>query len=67
MMIMRNTLPFTIGAAIATTKGMTARSANRMIRLPGRMTDRRIATGTSTSELAIAAGWPMRMAESSPT
>ncbi len=66
MMNMRTTLPLVIGPVRAITNGKIARSANRSMRLPGRITDSRMAIGTSSSEAEITDGWPIRMAESRP-
>ena len=45
-----------IGAKPATTKGITARSANRITWLPGRIKLIKIAIGTSNSAVEMAAG-----------
>ena len=62
----RMTLPLAAGATCVSQKTSTARSANRIMRLPGRMMDSKIAMGTRIMPVAIFAGWPVSTAESRP-
>ena len=62
----RKPLPRTMGVMRANMYGMTARSTNGTILLPGMTTAMKTTMGTRMSDTASVTGWPMATAESRP-